>query len=291
VAARKEKEEVKIRKAEKLGFCFGVRRAIKMLQDASRNQDKIATLGPIVHNQQVVNRLSDKGVKVIESIDEAASGTIAVSSHGVSPEVLDTMKAKNLSIIDTTCVNVRSAQKAARELSEDGYYVVIYGDAVHPEVRGLLGWAGKNAIATLDVARLDKRIAKGKVGVLSQTTQSQAQFQDFINKLVSRFISSMEELRIINTLCLETKKRQEAALTMARESDLVVVVGGSNSANTRHLAEICSPVVETYHIENAGQIKPAWLKGKTRIGVTAGASTPDEAIHEVINRLEKLTGI
>jgi len=167
--------------------------------------------------------------------------------------------------------------------------VVIFGDAGHPEVKGLLGWAGDKAIATLDPPEL-KLPANSRVGVLSQTTQSQQQFERFINSLVNKSVNSIAELRIINTLCRETKKRQDAALEMARKSDLVIVVGGLNSANTRHLAEICSPVVETRHIESAAEIKPAWLKGKKKIGVTAGASTPDEAIDEVIDKLEGLIG-
>ena len=289
MAARNKKPQVTIRKADRLGFCFGVRRAIKMLEDASAENLKISTLNPIVHNQQVVDKLSKKGINVIKSIDEAAGNTVAVSSHGLSPDVLGEIKARGLSFIDTTCVNVRSAQKAARDLADKGYYVVIFGESVHPEVRGLMGWAGKKAVATLDVEELDKSLLRGKVGILSQTTQSEVQFQNFVNKVISRFLNSIVELRIINTLCLETKKRQDAALSLARKSDLVIVVGGSSSANTRHLAEICSPVVETHHIEKAGQIKPLWLKGKKNIGVTAGASTPDEAIEDVIQRLNKLT--
>jgi len=289
MAARNKKTGVTIRKADRLGFCFGVRRAIKMLEDALAENKNISTLNPIVHNQQVVDRLSRQGINVIKNIDEAAGNTIAVSSHGLSPDVLQEIKAKKISFIDTTCVNVRSAQKAASDLAEAGFYVVIFGEAAHPEVRGLLGWAGKKAVATLDVKELDKSLLKGKVGILSQTTQSQLQFQDFVNKVISRFLNSIVELRIINTLCLETKKRQDAALSLARKSDLVIVVGGSSSANTRHLAEICSPVVETHHIETAGQIKQSWLKGKKKIGVTAGASTPDEAIEEVIQRLNNLT--
>jgi 4-hydroxy-3-methylbut-2-en-1-yl diphosphate reductase len=279
----------RIQKASELGLCFGVRRAVKMLKNASGEHKKISTLGPIVHNRQLVSELDELGVKVVDDISKVKTDTVAVSSHGLSPQVLDRIKARGLVVFDTTCPNVRSAQNAARELADAGFHVVIFGDAAHPEVKGLLGWAGENAVATLDAAQL-KFAANGRVGVLSQTTQSQQQFQRFINDLVNHSVNSIAELRIINTLCRETKKRQDSALEMARESDLVIVVGGFNSANTRHLAEICSPVAETRLIESAAEIKPGWVKGKKRIGVTAGASTPDEAIDEVIKRLEELTG-
>jgi 4-hydroxy-3-methylbut-2-en-1-yl diphosphate reductase len=282
------KTTVTIQKATELGLCFGVRRAVKMLKNASGEYKNISTLGPIVHNRQLVDELDSLGVKVVDDLAKVKTRTVAISSHGLSPRTLAGIKSRGLIVFDTTCPNVRSAQKAASELAEAGFYVIIFGDADHPEVKGLLGWAGKNAIATLDASKIKDLPPDARVGVLSQTTQSQQQFQQFINVLVNRSVNAITELRIINTLCRETKKRQDAALEMARKSDLVIVVGGLNSANTRHLAEICSPVVETRHIESADQIKPSWLKGKKKIGVTAGASTPDEAIDDVINKLKKL---
>jgi 4-hydroxy-3-methylbut-2-enyl diphosphate reductase len=192
-----------------------------------------------------------------------------------------------LKIIDTTCANVRHAQKAAQALSRDGFKVIIFGEAAHPEVKGLLGWAGA-ALATLYASDVPGSGFSGKLGILSQTTQGQTSFEQFIEDVIGLSLPGLEELRIVNTLCNETRKRQEAALNLAQRSDLILVVGGLNSANTKHLAEICSPIVLTYHIEQAGEIKSEWLNGKQHIGITAGASTPDEAIEEVISRLEEL---
>jgi 4-hydroxy-3-methylbut-2-en-1-yl diphosphate reductase len=283
------KTTVTIQKATELGLCFGVRRAVKMLKNASGEYKNISTLGPIVHNRQLVDELAGRGVKVVDDLAKVKTRTVAISSHGLSPRILAGIKSRGLIVFDTTCPNVRSAQKAASELAEAGFYVIIFGDADHPEVKGLLGWAGENAVATLDASKIRKLPPNARVGVLSQTTQSQQQFQQFINELVNKSVNTIMELRIINTLCRETKKRQDAALEMARKSDLVIVVGGLNSANTKHLAEICSPVADTRHIESADQIKPSWLRGKKRIGVTAGASTPDEAIDDVISKLKKMT--
>jgi 4-hydroxy-3-methylbut-2-enyl diphosphate reductase len=278
-----------IEKARELGFCFGVRRAIKLIQEAAKEYHDIATLGPIVHNRLVVDILSQRGVKVINDLNQFSGKAIAITSHGASPEILLQIKSQSLPSIDTTCPIVRSAQKAAEKLSKDGFNVIIFGEAAHPEVKGLLGWAGNQAIATLQSEELANHHLPHRLGIISQTTQGQSRFSDFTKKIVSTVFPTIQELRIVNTLCKETQKRQEAALELAYKSDLMIVVGGHNSANTKHLAEICLPHVETYLIETAVEIQNEWLKGKQHIGVTAGASTPDEAIDEVVGRLNTLT--
>jgi 4-hydroxy-3-methylbut-2-en-1-yl diphosphate reductase len=280
--------KAKIEKARELGFCFGVRRAIKIIEDAAGKYPAICTLGPIVHNRTVVNNLAKKGVQVIDDIGNITEPAVAITSHGISPDLIEQLKSGNLEIVDTTCPTVRSAQRAAKKLSESGFGVIIYGDSDHPEVKGLLGWAGSYAVATLDAQ--DPAIGKlpKKIGILSQTTQSKVQFAQFVKDLILVYFPRETEIRIINTLCGETQKRQEAALDLAAKSDLMIVVGGQNSANTKRLAELCSPNVETHLIENSDEIKPDWLKGKQHIGITAGASTPDEAISEV---MEKINGL
>ena len=175
-------------------------------------------------------------------------------------------------------------------LQKDGFSVIIFGEAAHPEVKGLLGWAGEKAVAALKSEELAYHQMPQQLGIISQTTQGQLQFSDFTREIISSALPSIQELRIINTLCKETQKRQEAALELAHKSDLMIVVGGHNSANTKHLAEICLLQVETYLIETAAEIQDDWIKGKEHIGITAGASTPDEAIDEVISRLRTLTG-
>ena len=278
---------MKVEKARELGFCFGVRRALSIIEGEA-GEAGIVTLGPIVHNKTVVARLKGLGVGVVDDIDGLKGGVIAISSHGVSPQTLDRINARGLEVIDTTCPIVRSAQKAAHRLARAGFGVIIFGEASHPEVRGLLGWAGSNAIASMDAEAVSVDGLPRRIGILAQTTQSRGEFTAFVNRLCERLLPNSTEVRIINTLCQETQKRQLAAEELAATSDLMIVVGGHNSANTRRLAEVCQHIVDTYHIENASEINAEWLKGRRSVGVTAGASTPDEAIEQVIRRIKEL---
>jgi 4-hydroxy-3-methylbut-2-enyl diphosphate reductase len=277
-----------IEKARELGFCYGVRRAIKIIQAAAKQHEGISTLGPIVHNRLVVEKLADIGISSVSNLSQVKVKSVAIASHGVSPQLLSRIQKRQFEIIDTTCPTVRSAQKAVKKLADSGFAVVIFGEAEHPEVRGLLGWADNKAIATMNGQELAHVSLPGRLGILSQTTQSRLRFAEFIREVISVVFPGVRELRIINTLCAETQKRQEAAAELAGNSDLMIVVGGRNSANTKHLAELCSGIVETHLIETAAEIKKNWLSGRKHIGVTAGASTPDEAIEEVIARLKYL---
>ncbi|MBN1375771.1 MAG: 4-hydroxy-3-methylbut-2-enyl diphosphate reductase [Dehalococcoidia bacterium] len=279
---------MKIEKARELGFCFGVRRALRIIENAAEGGTGIITLGPIVHNKTVVARLKSKGVYVADSLNDISGGVIAISSHGVSPDAYGEMQSKGFKVIDTTCPIVRSAQKTAQRLARAGFGVIIFGEASHPEVRGLLGWAGEKAIASMNVDAISIREMPRRIGILAQTTQSRAEFADFVNRLTERLLQQAREVRVINTLCQETQKRQSAAEELAATSGLMIVIGGHNSANTRRLAEVCAPIIETHHIENAGEVDEKWIQGKDKIGITAGASTPDEAIEQVIQRIEEI---
>ncbi|MGA2368361.1 MAG: 4-hydroxy-3-methylbut-2-enyl diphosphate reductase [Dehalococcoidia bacterium] len=279
---------MKIQKARELGFCFGVRRALRIIEGSADGKVKISTLGPIVHNKTVVARLKGMGVEVVDNVEDLKGGVIAISSHGVSPAAQGKIQAKGASVIDTTCPIVRSAQKAAQRLAQAGFGIIIFGEAKHPEVRGLLGWAGEKAIASMDADAVPLEGLPARIGILAQTTQSRAEFTAFISKLTGRLLPQTKEVRVVNTLCQETQKRQSAAEDIAGTSDLMIVVGGHNSANTRRLADVCSPIVETHHIENADEINDAWLKGKKAVGITAGASTPDEAIEQVIVKIRSV---
>ena len=279
---------IKIEKAHELGFCFGVKRAIKLIEEASRKKRGIATLGPVVHNRFVVDKLAGLGVIPVTALSDIKNGCVVISSHGISPRLLSQIENRQLEVIDTTCPTVRKAQNAAKKLAEEGFTVVVFGEADHPEVKGLLGWAGEKAIATKDEATLAHLTLCKRLGILSQTTQGNKQFAHFVKEVVDTVLPEIEEIRIINTICDETKKRQEAAVELARRSDLMLVIGGRNSANTKRLAELSSPIVATYLIENAAEIRKSWIKGKKHIGITAGTSTPDEAISEVIETLNKL---
>ena len=278
--------KVEVKKAREFGLCFGVRRAIKIIEKATKEHQEIATLGPIVHNRLVVAKLAEMGIKVINELDQVQDRVIAISSHGAPPLLLSQIQARELRVIDTTCPIVRSAQKAAKKLAQAGLRVIIFGETTHPEVKGLLGWAGNNAIATLTGEKVARLKLPRRFGIISQTTQSHAKFVEFINEVIRVVFPNVQEVHIINTLCQETQKRQEAAVELAGKSDLMIVVGGHNSANTKRLAEVCSPIVETHLIETAAEIQMGWLSGKQNIGVTAGASTPDEAIEEVVRKLE-----
>lgn len=278
---------MEIVRAKEMGFCPGVRRAIEMVEKATRQGNHVYSLGALVHNRQVVARLADRGVTVIRSLSEVGGGLVAITSHGAAPQVIEEIKSRGLDTIDTTCPFVRKAQMAARRLAEAGFKVVIFGDAAHPEIQGVLGWVGERVLATLDASTLGK--LPRRVGVLSQTTQSQIEFAGFVNQVVRLGLADVSELRVVNTICDSTQRRQAAAVELARQVDVMVVVGGYDSANTRRLAEVSASCrVTTHHVETAAELEPAWFAGKGRIGVTAGASTPDEIIEEVIAKLKEI---
>ena len=278
---------MKVEKADKIGFCFGVRRAVDILEKIARERGGVETLGAVVHNQQVLQRLAKIGVKVAKKVTDIQGDTVATSSHGVSPQLEEEIRARHIDVISTTCPFVRRAQVAARKLAESGFFVVIYGDANHPEVKGILGWTKGRGIATLDekfIATL-KRVPR-RLGILSQTTQVPAHFTEFIKKLVDTAFTRDSEMRIIDTICHDIRERQAVALKMANKVNLMLVVGGHSSANTNRLAELCSTTTETHLIETAEEIQPSWLKGKRHIGVTAGASTDEQTVDEVLMRLK-----
>jgi len=280
---------MKIEKAEKLGLCFGVKRAIKLLKEAANKYGEIETLGPLAHNRLLVEALANLGIKPINNLAQDQGKTLAITTHGTSPEMLSEIKARHIHVIDTTCPIVRKAQNTAKELAEAGLDVIIFGDTEHSEVKGLLGWTGDKGIAALNVKQIE-RMGKlpSRVGIISQTTQTRSAFIEFARQLMDVVEPKIEEIHVVNTLCKVTQGQQEAAIRLARKSQLMLVIGGSNSANARHLVEICSPLVETHMVETAEEIDNSWLAGKRNIGITAGASTPDEAVGELIAKLKSL---
>jgi len=280
---------MKIEKADKLGLCFGVKRAIKLLKEAANKYGKVETLGPLAHNRLLVEELASLGIKPINHLDQAQGSTLAITTHGTSPMTLSEIRVRHINIIDTTCPIVHKAQDTANELAEAGFDVIIFGDAEHSEVKGLIGWAGDKGIAALNMKQIDRSgKLPSRLGIISQTTQTQVAFIKFTRQLMDMVGPEVEEMRLINTLCKVTQGQQEAAIKLARRSQLIIVIGGSNSANARHLVEICSPLVETYLVETAEEVNNSWLLGKQNIGITAGASTPDEAVEELIAKLNTL---
>jgi 4-hydroxy-3-methylbut-2-enyl diphosphate reductase len=280
-------KKLKIEKAARTGFCFGVRRAINTLEKIARERGGVETLGAVVHNQQVLQKLAKIGVKVVNEVDAIKGDTVVTSSHGVSPDLEDKIRARHINVISTTCPFVQRAQVAARRLAEAGFFVIVYGDVNHPEVKGILGWAQGKGMATTDekAIRSLKPLPR-RLGILSQTTQVPAQFAAFTKKIIDLALNKDSEIRIIDTICHDIRERQSAALELAKRADMMLVVGGRSSANTNRLAELCADVTETHLIETAAEIKSAWLKGKKLVGVTAGASTDEQTVKDVMKKLQ-----
>lgn len=276
---------MKVLVAEKCGFCPGVRNAINLAQRTLETNAKVSSLGHIIHNEDVVKQLSEAGLETVDSIDEIDSGTVLIRSHGATQAEFDEIEKKRLNIVDATCVLVRRVQKIARQLNEEGYRVVIIGDANHPEVRAVVGYARDVEVVGSE-QDLDKFKSGKKLGVICQTTQSPDHFAEMIAAIARRGFS---EMKIINTLCRETMERQEAAVKLCRQVDVMFVLGGLHSANTRKLAELCKKHnPHTYHLQNWAELDKNTLSGMKTAGVTAGASTPDEVIEEFVSKLKEL---
>lgn len=268
--------------AEYLGFCYGVRRAIKI---ARENADgKSRTLGAIIHNPQMVERLKNEGVGMVEDLNEVTDGTIIIRSHGVGPQTYENIKTKGLKIVDATCPHVKMAQTAARELVDSGYKVVIVGEKHHPEVKSIFEWTGKRATILETEAEAESFAQCPKLGIVSQTTVAGEQFK----KVVLKLLDKSKDIKILRTICTATDQRQKAAMELAAKVDVMLVVGGRNSANTTKLAKLCENKCATYHIETSQEISPEWFSKSKKIGITAGASTPDWIIREVFDKCQKI---
>lgn len=277
---------MKVILAENAGFCFGVKRAMKLAFESARNSDlPIYSLGPLIHNPQQVKILSQKGVHEISDLESLKSDDVLIiRSHGTTPSILDFAKAKGLKIVDATCPFVINAQKLAQELNSEGYQVIIVGEGDHPEVVGIMGFTKNEAWVIDKVSTIQNLSKKNRIGVVAQTTQS---FENF-REVVSALLEKCDELKVFNTICHATTQRQESAIKLAKRVDLMIVIGGHNSANTNRLTSLCKQYVTTYHIEIADEIDKSWFDGIEIVGVTAGASTPEWIVDDVI---EKLTSI
>jgi 4-hydroxy-3-methylbut-2-enyl diphosphate reductase len=272
-------------RAKRAGFCFGVRRAVDMSFRAAKKSRGGFTLGPIIHNPQVIERLAAQGVRPTEDIEDEHIRMLIVRTHGVPEGVSKRLAEKGYEVIDATCPFVKKAQQYAKILTQEGYQVVIIGDEKHPEVQGLMSYAGADRVV---VQKGDVLPAlKSRVGVVVQTTQPVSVLKEFMAEAVER----VKELKVFNTICNSTALRLKETEEMARKVDVMVVVGGRNSANTSQLAKLCLAMgVPTYHIETASEIRPEWFSGARSVGITAGASTPDWIIREVEERIRDRGG-
>jgi 4-hydroxy-3-methylbut-2-enyl diphosphate reductase len=280
---------VRIITAKRAGFCFGVKRAINIAFSVAENKKTgVYTLGPIIHNPQVIERLKEMGVFPLDSpkdISKKAVGAVIIRTHGVPAPFIEELKKAAIEVIDATCPYVKKAQQYAKLLTEEGYQVVILGDKSHPEVEGIMSYAGKNAVIVDRGKRLPR--LKSRIGIVVQTTQP----IDALKGLLSDAIERVKEIKVYNTICSSTALRLKETESIAQKADLMIVVGGKNSANTTQLANLCRSLsVPTYHIETSGELKPGWFKGAKIVGITAGASTPDWIIDEVKKRIKDIGG-
>jgi 4-hydroxy-3-methylbut-2-enyl diphosphate reductase len=283
---------MEIRRSRDMGFCFGVRRAVDMMKEAAMEGRSVQTLGQVVHNPQVVAELEDIGITVKEDRDAqgASTDTVAITAHGVGEETVSTIEGQGYHVIDTTCQFVSRSQRAAKHLAAKGFGVVIFGDPDHPEVKGVLGWCrGRGWVVKDESLEELPDYLPSKIGVISQTTHTPERFASFVSKLMTARIDQITELRVVNVLCNATTSQQAATRELAEEVDIMIVVGGHNSANTSHLAELSvANGVDTHHVETADQLERDWFAEHEIVGVTAGASTPDSSIDAVVSRIEAI---
>lgn len=273
--------------AEHSGFCEGVERAFAIAIDNAKAGIPVFMLGNLVHNKQVVGRLENLGVRSISGLSEIPpnkKGILLISAHGVPPEIYTEAKKLKLEIVDTTCPWVKKAQKIASDLADEGRLVIIVGDKGHPEVKSLVGWSQGKAVVVETPEDLIKLAPSPdqKVGILAQTTQAEEHFK----KMTAELKKHVKDVIEYDTICSATAKRQSAAVDLAKKVELMLVIGDQMSANTKRLTELCSrTATETHQIQTVKELDQSWLAGKNKVGITAGASTPEWVIQEVISLL------
>ncbi|MFH2104982.1 MAG: 4-hydroxy-3-methylbut-2-enyl diphosphate reductase [Parcubacteria group bacterium] len=279
---------MKVNISRHAGFCFGVDRAVKTCAEISPDiPQPLYMLGNLVHNETVVEKLKEQGIKVIKSLAEAEKGTVIITAHGIYPKILQEATAKGLNIIDTTCPKVTVVHNLAKKLQSEGREIVIIGDQDHIEVKGINGavdWQAAVVASVEEVARLDLS-AEAKIGVVSQTTQDEEYFTEIVAALKRRFA----DVKVFNTICESTRGHQQEAKELAQNNEVMLVVGSKTSGNTTRLYHICQGLNnKTYWIDTAAELEDDWFKGMASVGITAGASTPRELVEEVAERLSKL---
>lgn len=281
-----EKNKLEIILSPKMGFCFGVKKSVNLAKDTiKKRKNDVYMLGSIINNPQVIEYFKKRGAKIINNLGEVPEESVIITrAHGISPLLLHQAYQKRLSVIDTTCPYVKKVQEIAGYLYKNGYFIVIFGDKKHPEILSVLDLIQNNALVVNSFYEIEKIKQQKKIGFISQTTKN---IDDF-KKLLSVLLNKTEELRIFNTICKATIERQKSTLELAKKVDVMIVIGGKESANTSRLAEICKKQgVKTYHIETENQIKYEWFHPDDRVGITSGASTPNWVTNKVINKLKK----
>jgi 4-hydroxy-3-methylbut-2-enyl diphosphate reductase len=276
---------MKIELAEKLGFCFGVKRAIRIAEAHEGSK----TYGPLIHNKDEINRLKEGfNIGLAERLDEIEKeDAVVIRTHGIPKEELAALQIQNNTIIDATCPYVTTPQQIVEQMSQEGYSIVIFGDANHPEIKGVASYAlDKERVYIVDnFEEADALTGLGKVAVVSQTTRKPEMFL----QIVSRLILHAKEVRVFNTICNATFENQDAAAALAKKADVMVVIGGKHSSNTKQLHSICKMhCEESYLIENESELEEAWFENKGLCGISAGASTPDWIVDNVVQKIEEM---
>ncbi|MDI3503418.1 MAG: hypothetical protein PWP64_354 [Candidatus Cloacimonadota bacterium] len=276
---------MQVRLAAYSGFCFGVRRAIKMAIEASKGTQKVYTLGALIHNPQFVAELEEQGILAMPRAADISNSVVIIRSHGITKQEYEILTRQNNTIIDATCPYVKRTHEMIQSAISDGYQVCILGDKNHPEVIGMLSYSDDKTIVVAP-GEIPPDYNHKKICLISQTTQK---IQD-LAKLIQTILPKVFELKVYNSICLATTYRQNAASILARNSDLMIVIGGRTSSNTRMLASLCAEYCQTQHIETEDELDPDIIAGKQRIGLAAGASTPADRIVKVYNKLLKING-
>ncbi len=273
---------MKIQLAENYGFCFGVKRAIKIAEENKNS----STYGPLIHNNKEIARLdSDFKVGLTDDHHSFKEGDKAiVRTHGIQKNELAELKKNKVDVIDATCPYVTKPQEIAQEMSEAGYSVVIFGDEAHPEIKGVKSYATHGAFVVTCAEELENVKLHEKIALIAQTTRKVEDYLEVANYLIPRY----KEVRVFNTICNATFENQEAVRKISKKADVMIIIGGKNSSNTKQLSSIAHDYCEnSYHIEDENDIDPLWFKDKEFCGISAGASTPDWIIQNVVDFIEK----
>jgi len=279
---------MKIELASSYGFCFGVKRAIKIAEEHPGSK----TYGPLIHNKDEINRLKEGfNIGLAESLgDVKDKESVVIRTHGIPKKELQALKTQDTTIIDATCPYVTTPQQDVEKMSKEGYSIVIFGDKNHPEIKGVVSYAQnqKDAFIVLDAEELEGLPLRSKVAVVAQTTRKP---EDFL-KITSALILKHKEVRVFNTICNATFENQDAAADLAQKADVMIVIGGKHSSNTKQLHSICKNACDqSYLIENEKELQSEWFAGKKLCGISAGASTPDWIVQDVIDRIQTLVDV
>ncbi len=277
---------MKIELATSYGFCFGVKRAIKIAEEHKGSK----TYGPLIHNKDEINRLKEGfNIGLAEKFEDVTpNDSVVIRTHGIPKNELSLLKEQKNKIIDATCPYVTTPQKIVEKMSKEGYSIVIFGDKNHPEIKGVVSYASnlKNAFIVEDEKDLENLPILSRVAVVAQTTRKPADFLKVVNALILKH----KEVRVFNTICNATFENQDAAAALAKNADVMVVIGGKHSSNTKQLHSISKSVCnDSYLIENEKELEAEWFEGKNLCGISAGASTPDWIVQNVINKIEEIT--